>query len=311
MVNIQNKTNTSCKKCSEHAVYDNPRLCKKHFIIEIETRVKETIRKFKLIKKGERIAVAVSGGKDSQTVLYILRKFYGKAVFAVAIDEGIEGYRSKTLEDLKKFCSCYDIHYKLYSFKNRYHKSLDQLVAKGAAACRTCGVLRRHLLNFAAKDFDKIATGHNLDDECQNFVMNLFKGTSRLSAKLGPASGIKRREGLTQRIKPLYFCSERETTAYAYLNGFPVTYIECPYAQDSFRSHVRDMLNILEAKKTGTKRAIIGRFITILPALKETAKKDPPLRCSTCGGVSAGKRCKNCLLADEILAEHKKVGSKK
>ena len=140
-----------------------------------ELHVKDTIRQFKLIKPGEKIGVAVSGGKDSTTLLYLLHKFYGADVTGIAIDEGIEGYRESTLEDLKKFCDEFKIRYEIYSFKELYGVTVDGIKGK-MGSCMACGVLRRASLNSAARDFDKIATGHNLDDECQSIVMNLLKG---------------------------------------------------------------------------------------------------------------------------------------
>ena len=96
-----------CRKCSQDAVLSDPNYCKDHFIDYFEKKVKKTIKDYDLIRKRYKIFVAVSGGKDSITCLYILSKYY--SVQAIAVDEGIKGYREKTLGDLKKFCKKHNI----------------------------------------------------------------------------------------------------------------------------------------------------------------------------------------------------------
>jgi|SRR3989344_261699 len=281
-----------CTQCSDRAVSSRPQLCKSHFIAYVEQKVVMAIDRFSLIRQGEKIAVAVSGGKDSQTVLYLLNKLYG-GVTAISIDEGIPSYRDATLEDMKEFCARYSIPYQIHSFEHAFGQKLETFLQRGAPACRSCGVLRRHLLNKHAQGFDKIATGHNLDDECQNVLMNLLKGTLSLASKLGPMSGVMKREGFVQRIKPLYFCSEKEITTYAFLMGFPVRFNECPHATDGFRSAVRDRLNDLEFRQSGTKLRLIENFLMILPALK-TIPEGMLRSCTNCGSPSANAVCNAC-----------------
>ena len=294
-----------CLLCTDKAVFSSPSYCKKHFICYIEARVKKTIERFHLIGNNkkennnrEKIAVAVSGGKDSQTVLYILHKLYGDRVHGIAIDEGIPGYRDKTLKDLEQFCTTYSIPFQIYSFKEKYGKTLNHFPVLGGSICNTCGVLRRYLLNEKAHGFDEIATGHNLDDEFQSIVMNLFKGNSFLSAKLGPKSGVLSSEGFTQRIKPLYLCTEKEIATYAFLQGFPVGFIECPNAADVFRSKVRDGLNELEMKREGTKLHIVETFLKLLPSLKDIHAGVSPTLCVQCGKPSMNKICKACTIME-------------
>ena len=286
-----------CELCNNRAVFSSPQYCKSHFIAYIETKVESTLKRFALINKDDKIAVAVSGGKDSQTVTYILHKLFGN-VTAISIDEGIPGYRDETLEDMKKFCTMHNIPYHIFSFEQAFGTKLDAMLHRGAPACRSCGVLRRNLLNKHAKGFDKIATGHNLDDECQSLLMNFMKGTPFLSAKLGPASGVHIRTGFVQRVKPLYLCAEKEITAYAYLMSFPVRFNERPHASDGFRSTVRDSLNTLEQQKPGTKMRMIENFLSVLPELKSQYANHPMQTCTSCGQPSAQSVCKACITVE-------------
>jgi len=216
----------NCLKCDENAVFLEPTLCKEHFISYFEKKVKKTIKDFKLVKKTDRIIVACSGGKDSTTILYLLKKIHG-TVEALAIDEGIKGYRNKTLVDLKRFCEENKIKLTIYSFKESFGKTLDLMLKKEKNPCTICGTFRRYLLNKHARGYDKIATGHNLDDESQAIIMNLTKANTELLLRSVPIT--EKKKGFVQRIKPLYFCSEKEVAAYALLKKFSIHFTECPY----------------------------------------------------------------------------------
>ena len=117
-----------CSKCSNKAVFKNPTYCKEHFIRYVESNVKKTIRQFRLLDKNDKVVVAVSGGKDSITCLHILSKWY--EVEALAIDEGIKGYREYTLKDLERFCKERKIKLNIFSIKDEFSFSLDSYMKK-------------------------------------------------------------------------------------------------------------------------------------------------------------------------------------
>lgn len=292
-----------CTLCEQRAVSDNPAECAPHFIATFEAKVKATIERFGLIGRGETIAVAVSGGKDSQTIAYILHKLYGDAVTAIAIDEGIPGYRDQKLADLRVFCEMYGVPLRVYSFREAFGKPLNDFLSRGAPPCRSCGVMRRHLLNKYASGSDVIATGHNLDDECQSIIMNLLKGNLSMMARIGPRSGVGGREGFTQRVKPLYLCTEKEIATYAFLMKFPVQFNECPHADEGFRSCVRDALNELEMVRPGTKLRLVEHFLSIRPDADCARLRCTELRsCERCGSPAAGTICSTCKVV-EIYAD--------
>ena len=182
-----------CNKCQNHAVItlQHGNLCKNHFIDYFEDKVFKTINKYQLIGRDEKLCVAVSGGKDSLTVLYLTKKYLEKNniptsnLVALAVDEGIDQYREKTLIDLKKFCAEHQVPLTVVSFEQELGKTLDQaypIINKDAQKkpCNVCGVWRRYLLNKHAKKLgaDKVITGHNLDDEAQAIIMNIFKANT-------------------------------------------------------------------------------------------------------------------------------------
>jgi len=253
--------------------------------------------------------VAASGGKDSTACLHILSQKY--SVEALAIDEGIEGYREHTLKDLENFCVKHGIRLHIVALKKVLGKTLDEFLKRNRMKpCTACGIARRYLLNRHARllGADCIATGHNLDDEAQSVLMNLFRNQPNVSARLGPLTGIVSDSRFIPRVKPLYFLTEREVAAYSLLKGFGLDYNECPYAPESFRASVRDELNRYEETHPGTKKNIIRSFMKMLPGLKKKyATQDVLGECVTCGEPAMQKQCTFCQLKKKALLMPRKL----
>jgi uncharacterized protein (TIGR00269 family) len=286
-----------CASCGESAVIDAPPRCKEHFLSDFERCVRQTIDEHHLIRPGDRIAVAVSGGKDSLTVLVLLHKWFGSAT-ALIIDEGIAGYRERTVEDARKLCVERNIPYKVYSFNELSGTTLDAMVAGGKRhPCTVCGALRRRLLAVAGKDFDVVATGHNADDEAQAVLMNIVRGNTDVFPRLGPGgAGTK---GFTRRVKPLYFCTEKEVMTYAFLHGLARDLHECPYAAQSYRRIVRDALNSYAQSHPGARQRLLARFLLVKSSVPRGVAAET-MPCSTCGEPSSNGRCRACALLAEI-----------
>ena len=284
-----------CEKCKEKAITTNPNYCEVHFKEYIEQKVKHTIEKYELIKNTDKVVVAASGGKDSMVLLYLLHKF-GYNVEALAIDEGIENYRDHTLEFLANFCKKNELTLKIVSYQEAIGKRLDEIIPKGRPACAVCGTFRRDLLNKHATEYDKIATGHNMDDETQAILMNLFRAQTKLFARQGPKT--RKIKGFTQKIKPLYFVKEKEVMIYSFLLGLNTAFNECPYAQDSFRAQLRDILNEYESKNPGTKKNILNKYLELV---KETNfEKQDIGKCKECQSPTSEEICKACRLKKNI-----------
>ncbi|MBI5880875.1 TIGR00269 family protein [archaeon] len=292
-----------CSRCKSKAVSSSPVLCRKHFIAYFEKKVADTIKKHKLIPKNGSVCVATSGGKDSTGVLYLVKKLVKpKRLLALAIDEGILGYRENTLRDLRKFCNHHDIDLKVVSFKEEFGSTLDEIISSkrlNIKPCNICGTLRRYLLNKHSKGFDCVVTGHNLDDESQAVMMNLFRHQIDVLSRLGPSSGIPRK-GFVQRVKPLYFCSEKASLLYSLLMDFEIGFNECPYVVSSYRAVLRDVMNGYESRHKGTKLNTVRHFLSLLPRLKRRFGSASPVVCGVCGEPSANDVCNACRLAQEL-----------
>jgi uncharacterized protein (TIGR00269 family) len=299
-----------CKKCDTEPVYlltSGVRLCRSCFIKYFEKKVRKTIRINNLIEKGDKICVAISGGKDSLTVLNILNTLTKKKnfeLFALLIDEGIKNYRDFTIKDAEKFCNENKIKLHIVSFKDELGYTLDEMIKiLGMKPCTVCGVFRRYLLNKKARELkaNKLATGHNMDDEAQTVIMNQFKKNIDVSARLGPMTGVKDDKRFIRRIKPLYLMSEKEVGTYAFLKQLMGKFTECTYENDSFRGDVRDMLNDFEMKHHGVKNNIITSFLEILPMLKNKYKNKSTINaCISCKEPTSSDQCKACELKDKL-----------
>lgn len=285
-------------------------LNKNEFINYFEDKVFKTIRKYKLFEKGDKICVAVSGGKDSITVLYLTYKYLKRRgaldnLFALAIDEGIANYREHTLKFLKDFCKKLNVKLEIFSYKTKFGKTLDSSVStlrdmgKNVSPCNICGTFRRNALNTGARNLEatKLVTGHNLDDEAQSILLNIFKNNFKILTRLGPFNGVVGDDKFVPRVKPLYLCSEKEVRLYTILKGFDVGYDECPYSRESFRSHLQDMLNKLEDEHTGIKNSVVNFYLETQGALKESFLEEfgsTVTYCSICGEPSQKKVCNTC-----------------
>ena len=287
----------NCTQCKESAVWDQPLLCKTHFCASVEERVQKTIEKEQLFLFEDKVCVAVSGGKDSLSLLLILKK-QGYRVEALAVDEGIAGYRSGYLDLVKEFCSEQGISLVVKSFSEETGKELDVWLKEGGRACTICAAFRKNILNKYSKEFSVLATGHNLDDEAQAVLMNLFRANRSLFFSLGPKSGV--RKGFRQRVKPLYYLTEKELLTYAFLQGLVREFTECPYAVDSFRGKVRDALNRYEEEHPDVKMNIVEHYLGLKDRMSGVCVGSEQAFCSDCGEPCRQERCQSCILISGV-----------
>jgi uncharacterized protein (TIGR00269 family) len=278
-------------------------LCQKHFIEDVERKIKLTIRKHYSIKKNETIVVGLSGGKDSSTTLHILHKIFGKrpdiTLSGVSIDEGIAGYRPNTIESARELTDKLGIELIVRSFKDEYDTTMDEIAPKKRekGACSYCGVLRKSLLNKIALELGatKLAIGHNLDDEAQTILLNHLKGDVSRMVRLAPP---KELEGLVLRMKPLRNVPEKEIALYAYLHDLPLGFGGCPYAHEAMRKEIRAMLNEFEVRHPGTKYALLSGFDKMSGILGKEFPQIGLSKCRICGQACTDDVCQACKLLE-------------
>jgi len=305
-----------CTLCQRReAIYMRPysgeKLCVKCFINSIEEKVQATISKYEMFQFDDRIAVAVSGGKDSVTLLNILakieRKFPKSKLFAVTVDEGIKGYRDEAVEIAKENCNKLGIKHLIVSFKELYGYDLDEIVEvvrrrkPGLTPCAYCGVLRRKALNLAARKVkaNKLATAHSLDDEVQTILLNILHGDPLRLARAKPVSDDIHPK-LVKRVKPFCEIPEREIALYAYLRKIRFQSFPCPYASEALRNDVRNMLNRLEEKHPGTKFTVFRSIEKLRPAIENLIVKEKLRNCRYCGEPTTSDTCMPCQMLRDL-----------
>lgn len=255
-----------------------------------------------MLRYDDRIAVAVSGGKDSLALLNVLakieRRFPASSVVAVTVDEGISVYRDEAIRHAEDFISkmgCVD-HVKV-SFKELFGFTLDDVVKSGEVdragvkPCTVCGVLRRRALDIAARRAGAtvLATAHTLDDVVQTYLMNMLRG----DVDKQPFGTRAELEGLVPRVAPFKLTPEVEVVMYAYLHGIPFQSHVCPYARTSMRDMIRNFLTEYEEAYPGTLYTALTSFEKLMKPSTAVLQK-----CEACGVPTSRKVCRAC----EILS---------
>jgi uncharacterized protein (TIGR00269 family) len=305
---------TACKKNEAFFFrpYSGEKLCKKCFTESIEAKVRATIGKYQMFGFNDRIAVAVSGGKDSISLLHILAKTERAhpqaSLVAVTVDEGIKGYRNEALAIAAAKCKARGIEHHVVSFKALFGFTLDEIITRAEkkgerelTACAYCGVLRRRAINVAARDVcaDKVATAHTLDDEVQTGLMNIFRGDLLRLAREKPVTD-EVHPRLVRKVKPFCEIPEKESTLYAYVKNFKFQDTPCPYASEALRNDIRAMLNRMEEKRPGTKFAVFQSIERIRPALNGLVGEDDFGECAECGEPASAGLCRACELLRQL-----------
>ena len=221
------------------------------------SHMRSAMQKYSMIADGDRVAVGLSGGKDSTALLYCLaemRRFYPQRyeLSAITIDPGFDGGEGDYSE-LEKLCAKLDVPYFIKRtelakviFETREEKN----------PCSLCARMRRGALHDAAKEIgcDKLAMGHHLDDAAETFIMNLFNGGH--IGCFSPVTYMSRKDLYV--IRPMIFCRESEPGRVARKLDLPVVKSRCPADGATERQHVKEMLTALEKDYGDIRSKIIG-----------------------------------------------------
>lgn len=289
-----------------YARYSGEHLCARHFRESVERRVRRELRRQGPFRGGERLCVALSGGKDSVVALRLLHEALGSnpriGIVAATLDEGIAGYRPPSIEIARRHCEEMGIEHHVLSYHETAGLTMDEVVRSPLrvhAPCAYCGVLRRRNLNEAATRVGAthLVTGHNLDDYAQSILMNHLRGDTERLARMGPHRPGRVQPGLVPRVLPLRLIPEKEVALYAVLRSWAFHDGECPYSVEATRGRYRDLLLDLEEKEPGTRHALVAGYDRLAPLLRSEAA----LRaCRSCGEPTSGARCRACELVESV-----------
>ena len=280
--------------------YRHAHLCAAHFQESVVERTRRELHRQVPGFRGGRIAVALSGGKDSAVALTLTHRYFGQRpnvqIVALSVDEGISEYRPATLAKAAELTARMGIEHRIVRFADAYGTTTEQSLRTlpGTIPCAYCGVWRRQLLNRGARDLsaDLLVLGFNLDDLAQTVLMNLARGDLDRLSRMAPHR--TRQPGLIPRIAPLAQIPEREVFLYAHLNGIPFDHGECPHAAAAARNIYREVVWQLEETIPGTRHALVRTQERLAPLLVGPAGPGMAARCRECGEPAAGTLCRAC-----------------
>lgn len=201
--------------------------------------MRKAIEEYKMIEENDKIAICLSGGKDSITMLHAfktLQRFYPKKfeIIAVSIDPGFEFFDKEFLQKI-----CDELEIPLFIEKSNA-KEIVFDIRKEKNPCSLCANLRRGVINSIAvrEGCNKIALGHNQDDVLETFLLNLFYTGS--IGTFSPVSYMSRTQ--ITLIRPLVYTPEKEIRRFIRKNNFSVMPKVCPMDGTSKREDMKQLI---------------------------------------------------------------------
>jgi len=300
-----------CKRCGALAAVKLPShhagFCPDCFKLYCQRQVETAIRRHRMILPGDKVLVAVSGGKDSLALLRLLADL-GHDVAGLHIHLGIPGVSDPVCEATEAFCR-----------SNGFPLYVVRLEEEGLAIprvkaaikrpiCAVCGKIKRHYFNRFAYEhgFDALATGHNLDDEVARLFANVLRWDATYLGGQGPA--LPGEGKFVRKIKPLYRLTEFETAALCFLRGIEHWQAACPYsAGASFTGH-KALFRDLEYRSPGQKLSFYEAFLEKgRPFFAATTASDRAElhACRECGYPSSVALCSVCRIKGQVAGKEK------
>jgi len=272
--------------------------------------VLSTITRYALFARGERVAVAVSGGKDSTVLAAVLAKLnathdLGLDLVLLSVDEGIAGYRDASIAAVRRSAAAAPAgaSLRIVSYAELYGWTMDEVVRAAGARnnCAFCGVFRRQALERGAAlvRADVIATGHNADDVAETVLMNLLRGdVARLGRCAAPRTPGGGAGAPLPRAKPFLHAAEKEIVLYAHHARLDYHSTECVYSPGAYRGFAREFLKELEAARPAAVTDVIASAAAwAMPAGGGGGGGGSRARaCARCGFAASAEVCQACLL---------------
>jgi uncharacterized protein (TIGR00269 family) len=299
-----------CRVCRGAAVIDvrrhNAAFCRNHFLQHCRTQVERAVDGYDMLRREDRILVAVSGGKDS-LALWDLLVDLGYRADGLYLGLGIGEYSDRSGDAARRYAG--ERRFELHEVDLAAEYGFDVPGAAAAtrrAPCGSCGLSKRHLFNSVAAErgYDVVATGHNLDDEAAVLLGNVVRWEAGYLGRQYPA--LPADEGFVKKVKPLVRLGERETAAYCVLRGIDYIVEECPMAEGNRHLGYKDMLNALEDRSPGTKAAFLFGFLDRVHSrfVDEAGVERGSLgACRECGAPTTGEVCAFCHLRERAGAD--------
>jgi len=270
-------------------------------------QIAEASSDWNLIEEGDRIMVALSGGKDSHALLHLLRGIQRRApfqfsVFALNVDQGQPGFPKDVLPTYLR-----ENGYDFEIITEDTYSIVTDKVPEGKTYCALCSRLRRGILYNAAERLGatKIALGHHRDDATETLLLNaLYSG----QLKAMPAR-LRSDDGRNIVIRPLIYCAESDIAEYAAEQRFPIVPCDLCGSQDNLkRQRVKAMIAELDAENPNVRGNLLAALRNVRPShlldrsLGEIATGEPAAESSTqAAGEPDGRSAATLVPASRLL----------
>lgn len=263
--------------------YDTNKLQKR-----LRRQVGKAIGDFAMIENGDRVMVCLSGGKDSYTLLDILRNLQHAApvdfeLVPVHLDQKQPGYPAGVMAD---YLDAQGLEH--YILEEDTFSVVQALTPEGKTTCPVCSRLRRGILYACARRIgaSKIALGHHLDDAVETLFLNLFHGGRMKS--MPPK--LRSDDGSNILIRPLYYCRESDIARWAALREYPIIPCNLCGSQENLqRQVIKEMLQQWDRESPGRVQNIARAMANVVPShLSDSALFD--FAGLACAGAAASGR---------------------
>ena len=264
-------------------------VCPECYPLFFQRRMAQTLRRYGMVRSGDTLGVAISGGKDSAALLHALCQMPRRlpvTVVALHIDMGLGEYSDLSLQTVQALADELGVRMVVERVADY---GVQVAPAGNFRMCSVCGAVRRALLDRTGlrEGFAAVATGHTLDDRLQQMLKRLLTG--RLDA---PRPILHGDEGHPRKIKPLSFIPDRASQAYADLLGLP--YLTTPCPQFDPQSHrLKAVFELLEELAPMGKTQLVNTLREAMKADVPGAQDHP---CPDCGNPTGTDLCPLCRL---------------
>ena len=274
-------------------------LCREDFISWFERYTQRTIEEFKMFTPEDRVLVAVSGGKDSLALWFVLRKL-GYRADGFYLHLGIGEYSERSKAKVEEFAKRIDADLISVDLTEEVAGIPDLKKLSSRTECSLCGMVKRYNFNKVAKEhgYKVLATGHNLDDEASSLFSNVINWNVKYLGRKYPV--LEEEEGFVRKVKPFCKFTEKETALYSLLNGIEFLEEECPYSEDASTIFYKEILNQMEEKLPGTKMRFYLEYLRkVYPVFRSEESRDLQ-PCKICGEPSPSEICPVCRLKEKV-----------